>query len=66
MSLDPSTTIKALGIYWESKSDSILYTVNLLRSREYETKRSMLSQCAKLFDPLVLVGPVIVAGKIFT
>ena len=41
-------------------------SLSLLRSREYETKRSMLSQCAKLFDPLVLVGPVIVAGKIFT
>ena len=65
MSLDPSTTIKALGIYWDPKSDSILYTVNVLESRESETKRSMLSQCAKLFDPLGLVGPVIVVGKIF-
>ncbi|XP_033229212.1 uncharacterized protein LOC117180807 [Belonocnema kinseyi] len=64
MSLDPSDTIKALGIHWDHTSDSILYSVNLSDSNDRATKRSILSQCSKLFDPLGLLGPVIVVGKI--
>ncbi|XP_033229625.1 uncharacterized protein LOC117181167 [Belonocnema kinseyi] len=64
MSLDPSDMIKVLGIHWDPKSDSILYSVNLSDSNDRATKRSILSQCSKLFDPLGLLGPVIVVGKI--
>ncbi|XP_033222717.1 uncharacterized protein LOC117176572 [Belonocnema kinseyi] len=64
MSLEPSDTIKALGIHWGPKSDSMLYSVNLSDSNDRATKRSILSQCSKLFDPLGLIDPVIVVGKI--
>ena len=64
ISLDPSETIKALGIHWDAAADSILYTVNLSNSHKPVTKRSMLSQISKLFDPLGLLGPVVVLGII--
>ena len=39
-------------------------TVNLSSEDEKITKRSILSQTAKLFDPLGLLGPVVVSAKI--
>ena len=44
MSLDPSETVKTLGLYWDPKSDSILYTVNLSKNSKQITKRSILSE----------------------
>ena len=64
MSLDPTESIKALGIHWDPKGDTSFYAVNLSDPSNSVTKRSILPQCAKLFDPLGLLGPVIVVGKI--
>lgn len=64
LALDPSETVKALGIQWDLFTDSIIYTVNITDTDSPVTKRSILSKCSKLFDPLGLVGPVIVIGKI--
>ncbi|XP_033212443.1 uncharacterized protein LOC117170034 [Belonocnema kinseyi] len=63
-SLDPTETIKTLGIHWNAKTDSILYTVNLPNSNDTITKRVILSQTSKLFDPLGLLGPVVLSAKI--
>ena len=65
MSLDPSETVKALGLHWDAVNDLIVYTVNLPDPTESITKRSILSQISKLFDPLGLLGPVVVLAKIF-
>ena len=64
MSLDPSETIKTLGLHWDATNDSILYTVKISDLIKPITKRSMLSQISKLFDPLGLLGPVVVLAKI--
>ncbi|XP_033221053.1 uncharacterized protein LOC117175454 [Belonocnema kinseyi] len=64
MSLDPKSTIKTLGIQWNPRQDFIFYSVNLSDCPKQVTKRSILSQVAKLFDPLGLLGPVIVKAKI--
>ncbi|XP_033222715.1 uncharacterized protein LOC117176570 [Belonocnema kinseyi] len=64
MSLDPNATIKTLGIHLNSLPDSIFYQINLSEFSNVVTKRSILSQVAKLFDPLGLLGPVIVKAKI--
>ena len=64
MPLDSNPTIKTLGIHWNSKQDSIFYKVDLSKFSKSVTKRSILSQVAKLFDPLGLLGPVIVKAKI--
>lgn len=48
---------------WDASTDSILYTVNLDEDNKC-TKRSILSQTAKLFGPQGLLGPVIIVAKI--
>ncbi|XP_044583019.1 uncharacterized protein LOC123264040 [Cotesia glomerata] len=63
MSLDPDSSIKILGIRWNSREDYFFYVVNLSVSKSI-TKRTVLSQIAKLFDPLDLLGPIIVHAKI--
>lgn len=54
---------KALGVVWNSREDSLEYTVNLEKHHKV-TKRIILSLTSKLFDPLGLIGPVIIHAKI--
>ncbi|XP_072384454.1 uncharacterized protein [Diabrotica undecimpunctata] len=63
MSLDPDATIKALGIQWNSRENTLFYSSGI-SSIDTLTNRSMLSQITKLFDPLKLLGSVIVYAKI--
>ncbi|XP_057335449.1 uncharacterized protein LOC130674197 [Microplitis mediator] len=60
------TTLKTLGVCWESKTDSIMYTVNAITitNQTKITKRTILSEVAKIFDPLGLLAPVIIIAKI--
>ncbi|XP_043469426.1 uncharacterized protein LOC122503070 [Leptopilina heterotoma] len=62
--LDHSEIVKTLGLHWDAKSDSILYTTKLSELKGPITRRSILAEIAKLFDPLGLVQPVIIIGKI--
>ncbi|XP_044585982.1 uncharacterized protein LOC123266020 [Cotesia glomerata] len=57
------TTLKTLGIHWDSRTDTITYTVNPIQSNKI-TKRIILSEVAKIFDPLGLLAPVIILAKI--
>lgn len=61
--LDREHTLKTLGSYWNSRDDNLFYSENLTLSKSF-SKRSILSQISKLFDPLGLLGPVIVYAKI--
>ncbi|XP_053597480.1 uncharacterized protein LOC128668441 [Microplitis demolitor] len=63
MSLNLEATVKTLGIHWNSREDTLFYSVNLSKFKSF-TKRTILSQIAKLFDPLGFLGPVIVYAKI--
>lgn len=56
--------IKTLGLYWDSNSDSFIYKVSLPIPEHKITKRSILSNIVRLFDPFGLPGPVIVIAKI--
>ncbi|XP_076661047.1 uncharacterized protein LOC143364788, partial [Halictus rubicundus] len=63
--LDPSETKKTLGVYWNPASDQITYILKQLSSEQPPiTKRVLLSEIAQLFDPLGLLGPVIIKAKI--
>ena len=42
MSLDRNSSIKTLGIQWESRQDSLFYSVGLLNMGKEITKRSIL------------------------
>lgn len=55
--------LKTLGISWNARRDKILYTVNPIKLSNKVTKRRILSEIAKIFDPLGLLGPIILTSK---
>ena len=59
MSLTTTDTIKTLGISWNFRGVVIVYTIKNTDVVNEITKRTILSDIAKLFDPLGLPGPVI-------
>ncbi|XP_074109295.1 uncharacterized protein LOC141534050 [Cotesia typhae] len=54
---------KTLEVYWNSLTDEFIYTVNSLDSLRKITKRTILSDVAKIFDRLGILGPVVLAAK---
>ncbi|XP_062712996.1 uncharacterized protein LOC134290048 [Aedes albopictus] len=64
--LDSSTSaVKTLGLIWEPAADIFRFAVPQLESNAPITKRTVLSESAKIFDPLGIIGPVVVQAKIF-
>ncbi|XP_058828274.1 uncharacterized protein LOC131688139 [Topomyia yanbarensis] len=61
---DSSATIKTLGLVWEPRVDSFKFKVPTWNHSEI-CKRTVLSDLARLFDPLLLVSPVVTTAKIF-
>ncbi|XP_078051714.1 uncharacterized protein LOC144477851, partial [Augochlora pura] len=62
--LDPEDSKKMLGIFWSPPLDNIFYRMKPFKKEGNITKRIILSHIAQLFDPLGLLGPVIVRAKI--
>lgn len=60
---DRDTVLKTLGIRWNAKNDKLLYASQNLEAQTQITKRNVLSAIAKIFDPLGLLGPVILYAK---
>ncbi|XP_072934851.1 uncharacterized protein [Epargyreus clarus] len=57
--------IRILGLTWDRKDDEFKVTVNLPEMRYPITKRSVLSDVARLFDPFGWLAPVVISAKIF-
>ncbi|WP_253302631.1 DUF1759 domain-containing protein [Wolbachia endosymbiont of Psylliodes chrysocephala] len=57
--------LKTLGVAWKTDTDTFNYAVNLDVRPNACTKRIVLSTISKLFDPLGLVGPIIIRAKVF-
>ena len=53
---------KALGIRWEVGSDSLSYT-RTAKEESVLTKREMLSKVAAMYDPLGLIIPIVILGR---
>lgn len=64
LSLNDTDTLKTLGVYWNSKKDVFTYTIHSTINPTSITKRHILSETAKIFDPLGLLAPVIIIAKI--
>ncbi|XP_062542110.1 uncharacterized protein LOC134210107 [Armigeres subalbatus] len=61
-----STTVKTLGLQWNVTADEFQFSFPQWKSDAASiTKRSIHSDAACLFDPLGLVGPVVVQAKLF-
>lgn len=61
-----SEVIKTLGMLWDPVKDEFLFAVPEAEKVEVRniTKRYVLSQIARLYDPLGLVSPVVVLAKL--
>ncbi|XP_029054648.2 uncharacterized protein LOC114881933 [Osmia bicornis bicornis] len=63
LALDVADGKKTLGLYWNASNDTLGYTIRQAESLQRITKRTSLSKIAQLFDPLGLLGPMIVKAK---
>lgn len=61
--MDP--VFKILGLTWDRQDDNFHITVHLPELSYPVTKRSILSDISRLFDPFGWLSPVIITAKIF-
>ena len=59
---NPDSVIKTVGVKWDQEGDAFSFKVNLA-SNPAITKRELLSEIAKIFDPLGLASTVIITAK---
>ncbi|XP_058827081.1 uncharacterized protein LOC131687057 [Topomyia yanbarensis] len=57
-------TVKTLGVGWEPEHDMLRFDSNVKHPEDVATKRSILSSISQLFDPLGLIAPVVIRGKL--
>ncbi|XP_076396729.1 uncharacterized protein LOC143265930 [Megachile rotundata] len=62
--IEENPILKTLGVVWNSQLDKFTYTVNAIDLAGKITKRSILPNIAKIFDPLGLLGPIILVAKL--
>lgn len=63
---DELSTFKTMGIQWQPSTDQFLFTsAELPDNTKGWTKRSILTDIAKLFDPLGWLSPCLISAKIF-
>ncbi|XP_030748228.1 uncharacterized protein LOC115876558 [Sitophilus oryzae] len=55
---------KVLGIFWNPNLDVFSISLPIPSEEKQVTKREVLSKITQMFDPLGLIGPVIVIGKL--
>lgn len=60
---DESAIIKTLGLVWNPESDEISFAIKPMKEGPI-TKASVLSEIASIYDPIGLIGPVILRGKL--
>lgn len=61
--LQPAETT-VLGLHWDPVADELFYKIKLDNSPS-TSKRQVLSDSARLYDPLGILAPVIIVAKIF-
>ncbi|XP_074649062.1 uncharacterized protein LOC141904377 [Tubulanus polymorphus] len=61
----PTEEVSVLGMSWNTRTDLISLSQAQLVTTTTNTKRSVVSQTASVYDPLGLAGPVIALAKIF-
>lgn len=65
INMSEDDTIGTLGLLWQPASDNFLFLVKQWCPLSRMTKRSLLSDISKVFNPIGLVSPVLIRGKIF-
>ncbi|XP_051864316.1 uncharacterized protein LOC127566332 [Drosophila albomicans] len=65
LEIDEASVAKTLGIRWRATSDEFFFVTAEMVSKPSFSKREVLSQIAKLFDPAGWLAPVVIWAKIF-
>lgn len=65
--IDSKAIVKTLGVAWSPKEDWFSFCVPSNNSNPEHplTRRKVLSEVARIFDPLGLIGPVLTTAKLF-
>ncbi|XP_073955673.1 uncharacterized protein [Choristoneura fumiferana] len=63
--LNKDNIIKTLGLKYNILTDTLMFTSPNADFKGLRTKREILSFIGKMFDPLGLIGPIIVTAKLF-
>lgn len=56
------STVKVLGLTWQPTQDMFKFTYSVATEKTI-TKRTILSETARLFDPLGFIAPIVVRAK---
>ena len=64
LELNWDESIKTLGIHWSPSADCFGFNINHISDTRATTKRIILSQSSKIFDPLGWVSPSTIIAKI--
>lgn len=61
--LSSKTSLKTLSVLWNHKEDFLQYNTKSIGGGKI-TKRVVLSEIAQIFDPLGLIGPILIVAKV--
>lgn len=64
LDLNEPDTISVLGLRWLPKTDVFTFQTNDLPSKNTWTKRQVLSEIGKLYDPNGYLAPIVITAKI--
>ena len=64
---DNDTVVNVLGLLWDTSQDTLGLSIKLFPSLEtmQPTKRAVLQDLSKIFDPLGVLTPVTISAKLF-
>lgn len=64
--LNINDSIKTLGLFWTPATDQLSFTINMtvFHAKTSITKRQLLSDASKIFDPCGFLNPITVKAKI--
>ncbi|XP_039310248.1 uncharacterized protein LOC105205076 [Solenopsis invicta] len=58
-----NNSLKTLGVAWDARNDALHYSVHKINYAERITKRIVIAEIAKIFDPLGMIGPITLFAK---
>ncbi|XP_026731637.1 uncharacterized protein LOC113496572 [Trichoplusia ni] len=65
MELKTDSISKILGLTWDKDNDEFVYTIQLNELDLPVTKRKVISDISRLFDPLGWLAPAVITAKVF-
>lgn len=57
--------VKSLGLQWQPVADEFQFKITPRENKGHLTKRMILAELNRIFDPLGFLSPVLIKGKIF-